>query len=84
MALELAWKSQHFGPSAPNIVVKHVGDKVSARVRNTYGVYAVISSQGHSRPVGAGRGLTLEDAIDAAKRCNANMHAPSEGGQVYA
>lgn len=74
MARELAWKPENFDfRLTPHVVIKHVGEDAPDWVRDTYGVFVVTSSKGHTRPVGSGHGATLAGAIAAATEYNNRM-----------
>ena len=76
MALELAWKPENFGPNAPHVVLK----TVSGTMAGTYGVHVVTNSHGATRPVGSGRGASLEAATAAADRANRQMGCATDCG----
>lgn len=84
MAIEIAYKPANFGPDAPHIVVKHVGEDLPEYIKRApYGVW-VATGPNTARPVGSGRGGTNLDAlIQTADYQNANMAAASEAGQIY-
>lgn len=67
MALKLAWKPENLGPKASHVVL----EVTSGHHAGTYGVYVVKDhNKGTVRPVGSGRGATLEAAKETAERAN--------------
>lgn len=71
MALKLAWKHEDFGPDAPHIAVEYT----SGRWAGTYGIWVALDGKGHARPVGSGRGLTKDAAVNGAREANVRMRS---------
>lgn len=76
MALELAYRPENFGSNAPHVALK----VITGPFAGTYGVYVVTNAKGAVRPVGAGRGCTLDEATKAADRYNREMGCAKDCG----
>jgi hypothetical protein len=70
MALELSWKPEEFGRGEPHFVVRHTTVREESRA---YGVYAWTGRGNRTHPVGSGRGLSRDRAIEAAEEFNARV-----------